>query len=82
MNFKREKKTLLRNFTKWGFDMNVYQQLQPTSLGISLFTILKPNGSAEFFGNANSAINANFNWLYIFTVNASLAFCIYRIFEV
>ena len=80
MNFKREKEKLYsRNFTRWGFDMNVFVSLITALLvlAFSLFTILKPNVSAEFFGNANTAINANFNWLYIFTVNASLAFLLF-----
>lgn len=46
-------------------------------LAFSIFTILKPNVSAEFFANTNAAINKNFNWLYIFTVNASLAFLLF-----
>ncbi|NLA64131.1 MAG: BCCT family transporter, partial [Bacteroidales bacterium] len=80
MNFKKEKEKLYsRNFTKWGFDMNVFVSLVTALLVLAfcLFTILKPNISAEFFGNANTAINENFNWLYIFTVNASLAFLLF-----
>ena len=80
MNLKKEKEKLYsRNFTKYGFDMNVFVSVVTALLvlAFSLFTILKPNLSAEFFGNANTAINENFNWLYIFTVNASLAFLLF-----
>lgn len=80
MNLKREKEKLYSsNFTKYGFDMNVFVSVITALLvlAFSLFTILKPNLSAEIFGNANTAINENFNWLYIFTVNASLAFLLF-----
>ena len=80
MNLKKEKEKLYsRNFTKWGFDMNVFVSLVTALLvlAFSLFTILKPNISAEFFGNTNAAINKNFNWLFVFTINASLLFILF-----
>lgn len=46
-------------------------------LGFSVFTIVKPNVSAEFFANTNAAINQNFNWLYVITINAALAFMLF-----
>lgn len=80
MNLKKEKEKLYsRNFTKYGFDMNVFVSVVTALLvlAFSIFTILKPNVSAEFFGNANEAINRNFNWLYILTANASIAFLLF-----
>lgn len=80
MNLKKEKEKLYsRNFTKYGFDMNVFVTVVTALLvfAFSIFTILKPNVSAEFFGNANVAINKNFNWLYILTANASIAFLLF-----
>ena len=80
MNLKKEKEKLYsRNFTRWGFDMNIFVSIVTAVfvLAFSFFTILKPNVSAEFFGNVNNSINENFNWLYIFTVNASIAFLLF-----
>lgn len=80
MNFKKEKEKLYSsNFTKWGFDMNIFVSAVTALLvlAFSLFTILKPDVSAEFFGDVNSYINTNFSWLYIFTVNASIAFLLF-----
>ena len=80
MNLKKEKDKLYsRNFTKFGFDMNVFVSVVTAVLvlSFSVFTILKPNVSAEFFGGINSAINKNFNWLYIITANASIAFLLF-----
>ncbi len=59
--------------------MNVFVSVVTALLvfAFSVFTILKPNVSAEFFGNANIAINKNFNWLYILTANASIAFLLF-----
>lgn len=84
MNLKKEKEKLYsRNFTKYGFDMNVFVTVVTALLvfAFSIFTILKPNVSAEFFGNANVAINKNFNWLYILTANASIVFCYLSAFQ-
>jgi choline/carnitine/betaine transport len=80
MNLKKEKEKLYsRNFKKFGFDMNVFVSVVTAVLvlSFSVFTILKPNVSAEFFGGINSAINKNFNWLYIITANASIAFLLF-----
>lgn len=46
-------------------------------LAFSIFTIVKPNVSAEFFANTNAAINKNFNWLYVITINAALVFMLF-----
>lgn len=80
MNLKKEKEKLYsRNFNKYGFDMNVFVSVVTALLvlAFSVFTILKPNVSAEFFGNINNEINKNFNWLYILTANASIAFLLF-----
>ncbi len=80
MNLKKEKEKLYsRNFTRFGFDMNVFVSVVTALLvlAFSVFTILKPSVSAEFFGGVNSAINKNFNWLYILTANASIAFLLF-----
>ena len=77
MNLKKEKEKLYsRNFTKFGLDLNVFVTVVTALLvlAFSIFTIVKPNVSAEFFANTNAAINRNFNWLYIITMNASLVF--------
>ena len=80
MNLKKEKEKLYsRNFTRFGFDMNVFVSVVTALLvlAFSVFTILRPNLSAEFFGGVNTAINKNFNWLYILTANASIAFLLF-----
>ena len=80
MNLKKEKEKLYsKNFTRLGMDMNVFVSVVTALLvlAFSVFTILKPDVSAEFFGNINTGINKNFNWLYIFTANASIAFLLF-----
>ena len=80
MNLKKEKEKLYsKNFTRFGLDLNVFVSIVTTLLvlAFSIFTILKPSVSAEFFANTNAAINKNFNWLYVMTMNASLAFMIF-----
>jgi choline/carnitine/betaine transport len=80
MNRKKERTKLYsRNFTKFGLDMNVFVSVVTALLvlGFSVFTIVKPNLSAEFFANTNAAINKNFNWLYVITINASLIFMLF-----
>ena len=80
MNFKKEKEKLYsKNFTKLGLDLNVFVSLVTALLvlAFSIFTILKPDTSAAFFANANDAINRNFNWLFVMTMNASLAFMLF-----
>ncbi|MFA6360078.1 MAG: BCCT family transporter [Dysgonamonadaceae bacterium] len=80
MNFKKEKEKLYsRNFTKLGMDMNLFVSVITALLvlAFSIFTILKPNISSEFFASVNVAINKNFNWLYVLTMNASLAFILF-----
>lgn len=80
MNFKKEKEKLYsRNFTKLGMDMNLFVSVITALLvlAFSIFTILKPNISTEFFASVNIAINKNLNWLYVLTMNASLAFILF-----
>ena len=80
MNLKKEKEKLYsRNFTKFGLDLNVFVTVVTALLvlAFSIFTIVKPNLSAEFFANTNAAINKNFNWLYVVTMNASLVFILF-----
>ena len=80
MDLKKERTKLYsRNFTKFGLDMNVFVSVVSALLvlGFSVFTIVKPNVSAEFFTNTNAAINENFNWLYVITINAALVFMLF-----
>ena len=80
MDLKKERTKLYsRNFTGFGLDMNVFVSVVSALLvlGFSVFTIVKPNVSAEFFANTNAAINQNFNWLYVITINAALAFMLF-----
>jgi len=67
-----------RNFTKFGLDMNLFVSIVSAILvlGFISFTIIRPNLSAEFFESINVAINKNFNWLYIITINAAFIFLI------
>ena len=84
MNLKKERNKLYsRNYTGFGLDMNVFVSVVSALLvlGFSVFTILKPNVSAEFFANINDAINKNFNWLYVITINASLILCYLLAFQ-
>ena len=80
MSLKKERTKLYsRNFTGFGLDMNVFVSVVSALLvlGFSIFTIVKPDLSAEFFANTNAAINKNFNWLYVITINASLIFMLF-----
>lgn len=80
MSLKKERQKLYsRNYTGFGLDMNVFVSVVSALLvlGFSIFTIAKPNVSAEFFANTNAAINKNFNWLYVLTMNASLFFLLF-----
>lgn len=80
MNLEKEKEKLYsQNFTKYGFYINVFVSVVTTLLvlAFSIFTIVKPNVSAEFFANTYIAINKNFNWLYVLTMNASLFFLLF-----
>ena len=86
MNLDKEKmieeekeKLQARNFRKFGLDLNVFVTIVTaiSVLGFVIFTILKPNLSADFFGEINGFLNQNFSWLFIGTVNAALAFLIY-----
>ncbi len=80
MDLKKEKEKLYtRNYTRFGMDMNVFVSVVTALLvlAFSVFTILKPNLSAEFFANINISINRNFNWLYVLTINASIIFLLF-----
>ena len=80
MDLKQKKEKLYsRNFTRFGFDMNVFVTgvTALLVLAFSIFTIVRPHVSAEFFANVNEGINRNFNWLYVFTINASLIFMLF-----
>lgn len=80
MDSKREREKLYaRNFKRFGLDMNVFVSVVTALLvlAFSIFTIVKPNVSAEFFGNVNAGLNRNFNWLYVLTINASLIFLLF-----
>lgn len=72
------KKLHSRNFTKYGFDMNIFVSVVSAILvlGFIAFTIIFPNRSAEFFGDLNNKINSNFNWLFVLTINAAFVFLI------
>ncbi len=68
-----------RNFVKWGgFDMNLFVSIVSAILVLSFtaFTLLQPEVAADTFSSANSSLNSNFNWLFVFTVNASFIFLI------
>lgn len=80
MNFKKEKEKLYsRNFTRFGLDLNVFVSVVTALLvlAFSIFTILKPSLSADFFASTNAAINKNLNWLFVVTMNASLVFLLF-----
>ena len=67
-----------QNFSKYGLDLNVFVSVVTAVLvlGFSIFTIARPNLSAEFFSTLNMWINQNFNWLFVFTINAAFVFLI------
>ncbi|QUI21594.1 BCCT family transporter [Vallitalea pronyensis] len=71
-----KKKLHERNFKHYGFDMNVFVSLVSATLVLAFigFTILMPEQSAEVFRSINTWINANFNWLFVLTINASFIF--------
>ncbi|NLY81383.1 MAG: BCCT family transporter [Clostridiales bacterium] len=76
---EQEKKFYSRNFTKFGLDMNIFVSAVTAVLvlGFIIFTIARPTVSAEFFSNINTMFNEHFNWLYVFTINASFFFLIF-----
>ncbi|GMQ58397.1 choline BCCT transporter BetT [Vallitalea sediminicola] len=67
-----------KNFKKWGFDMNLFVSIVSAILvlGFIIFTIVKPELSANTFSNINNSLNKNFNWLYVLTINLSFIFLI------
>ena len=80
METEREKEKLYsRNFTKFGLDMNLFVSIVSAILvlGFIIFTILKPNVSADFFAGANDFLNRNFNWLYVITINGAFLFLLF-----
>lgn len=46
-------------------------------LGFVIFTIIKPNISAEFFSSINASLNKNFNWVYVLTINGAFVFLVF-----
>ncbi len=70
------KKLQSRNFTKYGFDMNVFVSIVSAVLvlGFIMFTITRPIQSAKFFASVNDLLNKNFNWLYVLTINSAFIF--------
>ncbi len=67
-----------RNFTKWGFDMNVFVSVVSAVLvlGFVLFTLLRPEIASTTFSDINSALNQQFGWLFVITINLSFVFLI------
>lgn len=76
---EEHKKLQAKNFTKFGLNMNIFVSVVTAILvlGFIVFTIAKPNVSSELFGGINAYLNQNFNWLYVFAINASFVFLIY-----
>ncbi|MTI67011.1 MAG: BCCT family transporter [Firmicutes bacterium] len=70
------KKLYSRNFTKFGFDMNLFVSLVSAVfvLGFIIFTITMPDKSAKIFSDINDLLNENFNWLYVLTINSAFIF--------
>ena len=54
-NEKEKQKLYSRNFTKYGLDMNLFVSIVSALLvlGFIIFTISKPDLSADFFSGAN-----------------------------
>ncbi|MCT4596661.1 MAG: BCCT family transporter [Vallitalea sp.] len=73
-----KKKLYDKNFTKFGFDMNVFVSLVSAIMvmGFIIFTITRPEQSASSFGKINDSLNKNFNWLFVLTINLSFVFLI------
>lgn len=69
-------KLYAKNFTKYGFDMNVFVSLVSALmvLGFIIFTITMPDKSAKIFSDINDVLNKKFNWLYVLTINLSFLF--------
>ncbi|MCT4593131.1 MAG: BCCT family transporter [Anaeromicrobium sp.] len=82
-NIDLTKKLHDRNFTKYGFDMNLFVSMVSTILvlGFIIFTIAKPNESAEVFNGIKSYINTKYNWFFAFTINFALIFTLYLSFS-
>lgn len=70
------KKLQERNFTKYGFDMNLFVSIVSAVLVLAfiVFTIAMPVRSSGLFNKINDFINRNFNWLYVLTINSSFIF--------
>jgi choline/carnitine/betaine transport len=58
--------------------MNLFVSIVSAVLVLSFtgFALLRPNLAAETFSYANGILNSRFNWLFVFTVNASLIFLV------
>lgn len=79
MDLKEMKKQLYdRNFTKFGFDMNLFVSISAALLvlGFVGFTIVFPHQSADLFASINKIINEKLSWLYILIINATFIFLI------
>jgi len=68
-----------KNFTKWGFDMNLVVSLVAALLvlGFIVFTITMPDVAAKTFGDINEFLNKKFNWLYVLTINSAFIFLVW-----
>lgn len=77
-NEKLSQKLYAKNFKKYGFDMNLFVSLVSAVLVLAFigFTIFMPEQSKEVFSNINGWINTHFNWLFVWTINASFIFLI------
>ncbi|PAB59743.1 BCCT family transporter [Anaeromicrobium sediminis] len=82
-NIDLSKKLHNRNFTKYGLDMNLFVSIVSAVLvlGFIVFTIAKPNESAEVFNGIKDYINTKYNWFFVFTINFALIFTIYLSFS-
>lgn len=76
---KQQEKLRDRNFTKFGLELNMFVSVVTAILVLAfvIFTIMRPNVSAEFFSGINDYLNINFNWLYSITINAAFIFILF-----
>lgn len=76
---KQEREYYSRNYTKFGLDMNRFVSIVTAVLVLSFIgvTVLFPEGTAAAFSSANAWLNAHFNWLYVLTINGSLALLLF-----
>ena len=76
---EEQEKLYSRNFKKFGFNLNIFVSIVTAILvlGFVIFTIVKPNLSAEFFSSINASLNKNFNWVYVLTINGAFVFLVF-----